>query len=83
VSVKVDLAVPLLVDDKRFGKHFATTGFMAGREAQMMPVYTSMLDQMEAPTLSSKACISLFVDSMPKKRRSGGLQVGSADIEMT
>jgi len=57
VSGKVALPEPLRVDDRRRGNSFPTTGLTAGSEAHIMPVKTSMLDQMEAPTLSSGKCV--------------------------
>ena len=58
--LNVDFTVPLLVDDKSLGKTFATIGLTTGSEAQMIPVYTSMLDHMEAPMLSSSIKVSIL-----------------------
>jgi hypothetical protein len=80
VSGKVALPEPLRVDDRRRGNSFPTTGLTAGSEAQIIPVKTSMLDQMEAPTLSSAKCKIQFACWRWRLR---GLHVGSRDLEMT
>jgi len=42
----------ILFVERRRGKNLETRGLIVGRQAQVIPVLTSIIDQIEAPALS-------------------------------
>ena len=46
------VACPLLLDERRCGKKLEITGLIVGSDAQIIPVLTSIIDQIAASVLS-------------------------------
>jgi hypothetical protein len=69
-----------LLEDRRWGKNLDTTGFMAGREAQIMPTFTSIFDHTAISTLCpTPTCVSNII----AEGRRGGLQGRSLPATLT